>query len=61
MIPNVGGEVRGLLRTRDGQTTGCRDGERLHRLDPMTAERYKHRKKTVHFNYYETENIEDAL
>lgn len=29
MIPSASGEVRDLLRTRDGQATGLRDGQSL--------------------------------
>lgn len=59
VIPSRGREVRGLLRTRDGQTTGWRDGESL--LNLITTGRQKDRKtrktekrewQTVNRDYY---------
>lgn len=44
MIPNSGREVRGLLRTRDGQTTVCRDGESLLNHITTGRQKKKHRK-----------------
>ena len=49
----MGREVRDLLRTRDGQTTGREDGESL--LDHITTGR-RHRKTEKQYRETETEN-----
>lgn len=54
LIPSVSREVRSLLRTRDGQATGLRDGQSL--LHDRTGDRERRDKEEKRMEKKETEN-----
>lgn len=53
-IPSVSRETRGLLRTRDGQAAGLRDGQSL--LHDRTGDRQRHDREEKRMEKKETEN-----
>lgn len=53
-IPSVSREARGLLRTRDGQAAGLRDGQSL--LHDRTGDRQRHDREEKRMEKNETEN-----
>lgn len=54
VIPSVSGEVRSLLRTRDRQATGLRDGQSL--LHDTTGDRERQDREEKRMEKKETEN-----